>query len=344
MEYHSESGTESETGDYTLSTPDQNDTILHVRFPTPYTFPKPYLTLQEVIDNTSDQEQNANMETGPDEALHYIINHFNVDVVSNSIQRFPEYSFEQVYHSTYITTSRYQKLQKLIDLSAKNLQNKHAFAQQWLAIEQHVRYYSTSDTLTISFAMPIIVQILYSLPSMNTRSQKKEALQNPMEPQFGHGDIDSRQYFFTLPNTIDDNSFVHLVQQDTTLFDLQDLDHEDLVNHKEGKRRLAESRALKRETKRLEKVVRLKRELIRKAELGELGPVWRNQERRPKGVKRIKKEEPLSPIIKIETPPTPTLQYPPTPPHRYESMPLSRYQSIDLNNFIWSSRYAPSPI
>ena len=99
------------------------------------------------------------------------------------------------------------------------------------------------------------------------------------------------------------------------MFDLQDLGHEDLVNHKEGKRRLAESRALKRETKRLEKVVRSKRELIRKAELGELGLVWRNQERRPKGVRRIKKEEPSSPIIKIETPPSPMLQYPPTPPH-----------------------------
>ena len=114
---------------------------------------------------------------------------------------------------------------------------------------------------------------------------------------------------------IDDNSFVHLVQQDTSLFDLQDLDHEDLANHKEGERRLAESRALKRETKRLEKVVRLKRELIRKAEWGGSGLVWRNQEWRPKGVQRIKKEEPSSPIIKIETPPTPTLVYPPTPPH-----------------------------
>ena len=91
-------------------------------------------------------------------------------------------------------------------------------------------------------------------------------------------------------------------------------------------------------------MVGLKRELIRKAELGELGLVWRNQEQRPKGVERIKKEEPSSPIIKIETPPTPTLLYPPTPPHRYESMPLSQYQSIDPNEFVWSPRYALSLI
>ena len=161
---------------------------------------------------------------------------------------------------------------------------------------------------------------------------------------FSEGLIDSQKYFFTLPNTMDNNSFVHLVQQDTSLFDLQDLDHEDIAHHKEGKRRLAESRVLKWEEKRMEKVVRLKRELIRKAELGELGLVWRNQEWRPKGIKRIKKEEPSSPIIKIETPPTPTLLYPPTPPHRYESMPLSRFQSVDPNDFIWSPIYAPSPI
>ena len=80
---------------------------------------------------------------------------------------------------------------------------------------------------------------------MNTHSQKKLVLLNPMGPQFGHRDIDSRQYFFTLPNTIDNNLFIHLVQQDTMLFDLQDLDHEDLANHKESKQGLAELRALK---------------------------------------------------------------------------------------------------
>ena len=161
---------------------------------------------------------------------------------------------------------------------------------------------------------------------------------------FGKGLINSQHYFFTLPNTMDDNSFVHLVQANTILHDLQDLDHVDIENHKERKRRLAELRVKKRETKRMEKVVRLKRELIRKGELGESGLIWRNQEQRPKGVQRIKKEEPLSPQLKIETPPTPTLLYPPTPPHQYESMPLSRLQSIDLNDFVWSPIYAPSPI
>ena len=144
--------------------------------------------------------------------------------------------------------------------------------------------------------MPIIVQIIYTAPSMNTRSKKRNTL-NPAGPHFGHGKINSQHYFFTLPNTIDDNLFVHLVQGNMSLLDLQDLDHQDILNHKEGKRRLAEKRALRQREKDLVKVVRLKRELLRKVELGESGLVWRNQERRPRGVKRVKKEEPLSPII-----------------------------------------------
>ena len=120
MKYHSESGTESESGDYTLSNPDQKDTILHVRFPMPHTFPKPYLTLQEAIDNASESNQNPKIEEDPDEALRYIINHFNVDVVAESIRQFPFYSLEQVYYSTYIETHHFAHLQYFISLASKN--------------------------------------------------------------------------------------------------------------------------------------------------------------------------------------------------------------------------------
>ena len=126
--------------------------------------------------------------------------------------------------------------------------------------------------------MSIIVQILHSAPSMNTRSKKKEAQQNPMAPQFGQGEVDSHQYFFTLLNSLNDNLFIHMVQQDTTMFDLQELTHEELVNHKQVKKDLTRAREFKRETNREEKLVRLKEELIRKTELGETGLIWRNQE------------------------------------------------------------------
>ena len=67
---HSESGSESETGNYTLSSPDQWNSILHVRFPMPYTFPQPYLTLNEVLkfDETSDHVRNNIIAEDPDEA------------------------------------------------------------------------------------------------------------------------------------------------------------------------------------------------------------------------------------------------------------------------------------
>ena len=193
--------------------------------------------------------------------------------------------------------------------------------------------------------MSIIVEIVYTAPSMNTRSKKRGIVKDPgHENHFGIGLINSQEYFFTLPNTLDDHSFVHMVQVGTPLYDLQDLDQPDIDDYKRRIKRRAELNAKKREKRRLEKVDRLKRELIRKGELGESGLVWRNQERRPKGVQRIKKEEPSSPNLKIETPPSPKLLYPPTPPHRYESMPLSRYQSLDPNDFKWSPIYAPSPI
>ena len=153
-EHLSESGTESETGEYTLSSLDQKGDILDIQFPMPFNYPKPYLTLREVIDNILDHTWNRNITEDPDEALHYIINHFNSDVVAELIRQFPHYTFEQVYYSTYIETHRFTRLQYLISLASKNLWY-NALAQQWLAIEQHVRYYSTSDTLS-----PYLLQCL----------------------------------------------------------------------------------------------------------------------------------------------------------------------------------------
>ena len=154
-EFHSKSGTESETDDYTLSNVDQRDSILNIRFPMPLTFPKPYLTLNEVLQIALPHVQNHSIAEDPDEALRYIITHFNIDIVSQLIQRFPEYSFEKVYYLTYIDTSRYPRLQHLIDLATKNLQNRNALAQQWLVTHQQNIRYLTSDDLS-----PYLLQCL----------------------------------------------------------------------------------------------------------------------------------------------------------------------------------------
>ena len=68
-----------------------------------------------------------------------------------------------------------------------------------------------------------------------------------MAAQFGQEEVNSHQYFFTLPNSLDDNSFVHMVQQDMTMFNLQELTHEELMNHKQAKKDLARAKELKRE-------------------------------------------------------------------------------------------------
>ena len=121
-EYHSESGNELESGEYTLSSPDQWNSILHVRFPMPHTFPQPYLTLNEVLkfDETLNHTRNNIIAEDPDEALHYIINHFHVNGVAKSIRQYPDLFFEQVYYSTYIEPRRFIRLQQLIDLASKN--------------------------------------------------------------------------------------------------------------------------------------------------------------------------------------------------------------------------------
>ena len=153
-EFHSESGTESEEESYALSTSDQKDSILHVRFPMPYTFPKPYLTLQEVIDNASDQKRNPKIEENPDEALRYIINHFHIDKVADWSLITPHYSFEQVYHSTYVDPRRFNRLQILIDQAAQTFRY-NALAKQRLEAEQRARYYQRTDTLS-----PYLLQCL----------------------------------------------------------------------------------------------------------------------------------------------------------------------------------------
>ena len=109
-EYISESGTESETSQISLPHPEQGYLLLNVQFPMPYTFPKPYLTLNEVESKLDDALpkpyiREHNIAEDPDEALSYIINHFNINAVSQSIREFPRLEFEQVYYSTYIDTS-----------------------------------------------------------------------------------------------------------------------------------------------------------------------------------------------------------------------------------------------
>ena len=189
---------------------------------------------------------------------------------------------------------------------------------------------------------------------MNTHSNKQHLPHDhPIHQNFKNGMaiVNTTYYFFTLPNTLDDHNYVHLVQQDTCLYDLQDLEPEELTERKRNKKNQARRRKMRRIRKRAEKLVQLKRELwlIHKwsrMEDGTMGIVWWNREYWDTGMGlkrlrtmenglRIKKEEPLTPSlhIKVKLPPTPCLHYPSS------SMSSSHFCSIDLNKFVWSPIY-----
>ena len=158
------------------------------------------------------------------------------------------------------------------------------------------------------------------------------------------------EWQFLIPNTLDDHTYIHLVQWETCLYDLQDLKPEELAKWMRLKKKQVKRRKMRRIREKAEKLVWLKRELglIHKwswTESGTMGIVWWNRDHWDTGMglkrlengQKIKKEEPSTPLlhIKVESPPTPCLHYPPS------SMSSSHFFSIDLNDFVWSN--SPSP-
>ena len=186
---------------------------------------------------------------------------------------------------------------------------------------------------------------------MNTRSRKRLAL-HPADQLDEENLIINTKNFFTLPNMLDNHTYVHIIQRDTCLYDILDLKPKDIAERLRIKKKQVDKRRMNRIRQAVEiqagKVKRLRRELWiahkkSRAEDGQLGIVWWNREYWGNGfgVKRlgIKKEEPLTPLltVKVEHPPTPPLTYPPS------QTSSSIFRDIDPNNFVWSPIYAPSP-
>ena len=186
---------------------------------------------------------------------------------------------------------------------------------------------------------------------MNTRSKIRQ-LPHPADQLEEENLLLDMQNFFTLPNMLDDHTFIHIIQRDTCLYDIQDLEPEDIAERMRIKKKQADKRRMRRIRRAVEiqagKVKWLKRELWlahkkSRTEDGVLGIAWWNREYWGTGfgVKRlgIKKEEPLtlSLLIKVKPPCTPPLTYPPS----RTSSPI--FQDIDQNDFVWSPVYAPSP-
>ena len=188
-------------------------------------------------------------------------------------------------------------------------------------------------------------------PASNTHSKKCLTAHHALETNGDRILIDSG-HFFTLANMMDDDLYVHLIQRDTCLYNIQDLDPEDIDMRLWMKRKAAKKRRMQRIRRHAEieaaKVKLLRRVLQiahkkNRTEDGTMGITWWNQDywNEGKGVKKltVKKEEPVTPIWwgQDYKPSTPMLTYP-------SLTPTSRYQSMDPNDFVWSPIYRPSPI
>ena len=186
---------------------------------------------------------------------------------------------------------------------------------------------------------------------MNTHSKERLTARHAMEMNTDKILIDS-EHFFTLANMMDDDLYVHLIQRDTCLYNVQDLDPEDIEMRLRMKNKAAKKRRMQRIRRHAElravEVKLLRRELRiahkkNRTENGELGIAWWSHEYWDEGtgLKRlmVKKEEPVTPIWwgQDYRPSTPMLTYP-------SLTPTSRYQSMDPNDFVWSPVYGPSPI
>ena len=89
-------------------------------------------------------ERITDIAGSPNQALGYILYHYNIARVSWSIWAFPPYNLDQVYYSTYIDTSQYNSLQCYYDRTRKQLQD--ALDKEQLELQRkYGRYLTTND-------------------------------------------------------------------------------------------------------------------------------------------------------------------------------------------------------
>ena len=81
-------------------------------------------------------------------------------------------------------------------------------------------------------------------PAMNTRS-KKRLIPQIVDNLDGDNFFNSNN-FFTLPNTLDDATYVHIIQHDTCLYDIQDLDPEDIAERLRIKKKQTDKRRMRK--------------------------------------------------------------------------------------------------
>ena len=84
-----------------------------------------------------------------------------------------------------------------------------------------------------------------SPPAMDICSKKHLAI-HPTDQLNEENILINIGNFFTLLNILDDHTFVHIIQQDTCLYDISDLEPEDIAERMQIKKKQADKRRMKR--------------------------------------------------------------------------------------------------
>ena len=151
LEYHSGQELESDPKQIILINCNEEFTFLNIWFPMPQSYPHPYIQLNELMSTVDlvpkSYDQITDIPGDPNRALGYIIHHFNINRVSQSIWAYPPYNLDQVYYSTYVDPSWYNSLQNYYKIP--QLQYENALAKEWLELQKKYGCYQTTNEIPI---------------------------------------------------------------------------------------------------------------------------------------------------------------------------------------------------
>ena len=150
-EYHSGQEPESERKQIILINRDEEFTFLNIRFPMPQPYPHLYIQLNKLMSTIDlvlkSYDWITDIPRDPNCALGYIIHHFNIDKVSQSIRADSPYHLDQVYYLTYVEPSWYKVLQNFYKVTPTQLEN--ALAKERLELQKKYSRYLTTNDLPI---------------------------------------------------------------------------------------------------------------------------------------------------------------------------------------------------
>ena len=151
-EYHSRQEPESDRTQIILVNHNEEFTFLNIQFPMPSPYPHPYIQLSKLMTTVEIAlelyDQITDIPRDPNQALGYILHHFNIDRVSHSIRAYCPYHLDQVYYSTYVDPSRYCSLLNYYNLTRKQLQD--ALDKEQLELQRKYGWYLTTNDIPIT--------------------------------------------------------------------------------------------------------------------------------------------------------------------------------------------------